>query len=436
MNAVSSATPESGAHAVASLDLPRRFGAYTLFELIGKGGMAQIYLARAETELGATRLAVVKQILPTFADDPRFAEMLIHEAKLAAPLGHRHIVQVFDLGKADDGLFIAMEYVEGFDLNALLRQCTENSVGLPAEHALGIVCDVLAGLDYAHRAGIVHRDVSPSNVLISYEGEVKLCDFGIAHANELVRETHTEALKGKAGYMSPEHANGDPLDARADVFAAGIILWELLAGKRLYKPRSETPLLDQARAAEIPALPDKGLPQHERLASIVTKALARDRMDRWPTAAAFQRELEKYLADVNMLASRLKLGEWIAATFGTKLIEDRRASESKLPKSSPPPRRSERVRKSEPSLDSTPVIPPAAPIPRELQTKSEGAMKAFKRELLHVPPESLAAMDVSPPSRTSITPAAPSRVRALVLVAVVALALGTAAVAVARIFLQ
>jgi eukaryotic-like serine/threonine-protein kinase len=424
-------------HAVSSPptsepSLPRSFGRYTLFELIGRGGMAQIYLARAETELGATRLAVVKEILPAFAHDRRFADMLTHEAKLAAKLSHAHIVQVFDLGSAEGHLFIAMEYVEGFDLNALLRQCTEKQVGLPAQHALGIVADVLEGLDYAHRRrgedgrplGLVHRDVSPSNVLISYEGEVKLCDFGIAHANDVVKEGATEALKGKAGYMSPEHARGESLDARADVFAAGIILWELLAGRRLYRARADMPLLDQARAGEIPALPDKGLPNPAALEAIVRRALATDREARYPSAAAFVRDLEGYLADNHMLASRLKLGEWIATTFGTGIIEQRRASERKLPKSNPPPRSSERVRASSAPASSA-VIPKAASVP-EAPAESEpsvaalpmsnGAMLAFKKELEQPPvptfsiePESLAAIDVSPSSHAAVDPNATGR---------------------------
>ena len=374
--------------AIAS-NLPRTFGRYTLFEEIGKGGMAQIYLARAETELGATRLAVVKEILPAFADDTRFADMLIHEAKLAAQLGHRRIVQVFDLGKEDDHLFIAMEYVEGFDLNALLRKCTENKAPLPAPHALGIVADVLEGLDYAHRRtgedgeplGVVHRDVSPSNVLISFEGEVKLCDFGIAHANDVVKEeASSEALKGKAGYMSPEHARGEKLDARADVFAVGIILWELLAGRRLYKPKSDVPLLEQARRADIPTVPDKGVPGHAQLETIVMKALAKDRDDRYPSAGAMLRELEAFLAENNLAASRLELGKWIGTTFGTDLLDRRRASERRLPKSHPPLR-----------------IPPV----------SDGAMRAFKKELeaprVSIEPGSLAGsvMDVVPPSSSS-----------------------------------
>ncbi len=395
--------------------LPRTFGHYTLFEEIGKGGMAQIYLARAETELGATRLAVVKEILPAFADDPRFAEMLIHEAKLAARLGHRRIVQVFDLGREKEHLYIAMEYVEGFDLNALLRQCTEQKVGLPARHALGIVADVLEGLDYAHRRndeddkplGIVHRDVSPSNVLISYEGEVKLCDFGIAHANDLVKEGASEALKGKAGYMSPEHARGEPLDARADVFAAGIILWELLVGRRLYKPKSEVALIVQAQRAEIPPIPDKGLANHDQLEAIVRRALAKDREERYPSAGAMLRDLEAYLAESGLLASRLKLGEWIETTFGTALVDTRRASERKLPKSVPPARPSERLR-AEAAAASIPAEPPVTK-PGALPV-SDGAMRAFKKELessgsrLTAEPGSLAgsAMDVSPSSRNLV----------------------------------
>ncbi len=415
MNVSSSPPDEPGSSATipsASLALPRTFGRYTLFELIGKGGMAEIYLARAETELGATRLAVVKQILPAFADDPRFEAMLTHEAKLAARLSHARIVQVFDLGRADGHLFIAMEYVEGYDLNALLRQCTEKRIGLPVEHALGIVADVLEGLDYAHRLkgedgkplGLVHRDVSPSNILISYEGEVKLCDFGIAHANDLVREGASEALKGKAGYMSPEHAQGEPLDARADVFAAGIVLWELLAGHRLYRPKSEVPLLEQARRAEIPPLPDKGLPNGPELDRIVQRALARSREDRYASANAMLRDLEGYLAKNGLLASRLKLGEWMGSSFGTERIEQRRASERRLPKSSPPPRSSDRVRASAPVVRAAPSSttavgdPSSAAIPAAAPAVAEPA----KAE-----PSELTPSDMAPAVRAGMVALAP-----------------------------
>jgi serine/threonine-protein kinase len=325
-----------------SLRLPRRFGRYALFDFIGKGGMAEIFLARATTELGAARLCVVKQIIPEYAKHPQFAEMLIHEAKLAARLNHAHIVQVFDLGRADDALYIAMEYVEGFDLNALLRRCSQAKVPLPFEFALGIVNDVLKGLDYAHRRtddagkplGIVHRDVSPSNVLISLEGEVKLCDFGIAHANDLVQQTGAhvdEAIKGKAGYMSPEHARGEAIDARADVFAAGIVLWELLSGRRMYKKESHASLLEVARRAEIPELQAKDLPHEEKLFAIVRKALATNKDDRYPTASAMLRELQGYMSEAKLVASPLKLGTWLVDHFGAELVEQRRLRERLSP---------------------------------------------------------------------------------------------------------
>ena len=369
----------------SSRPLPRVFGRYKLFDFIGKGGMAEIYLARAETALGAARLCVVKEIIPQFAEHPEFAEMLTHEAKLAARLSHANIVQVFDLGREQGHLFIAMEYVEGMDLNALLRRCSQTKTALPIGFALRILSDTLKGLDYAHRAkddagrplGVVHRDVSPSNVLISLEGEVKLCDFGIAHANDLVESKAPqvdEAIKGKAGYMSPEHARGEPIDARADVFAAGILLWELLAGRRLY--RAETgrpPLLDQARRAEIPPLPDKGLPKEDELKAIVAKALAANRDERYASAGAMERDLEDYLASAKLTSSPLKLGEWIADRFGTATITQRRARE-RLVSDHPPPMPAAAFTPATPqdlagpeSAPSSVPLPPVTPSLRALQ---------------------------------------------------------------------
>lgn len=337
---------------VSPSPLPRKFGRYTLFDFIGRGGMAEIYLARSQTDLGAARLSVVKLILAEYALFPKFAEMLTFEAKLAAQLSHANVVQVYDLGREGDRLFIAMEYVEGFDLNALLRRCSKQKIPLPIDFALFIVSSALRGLDYAHRRtddtgkalGIVHRDVSPSNVLVSFEGEVKLCDFGIAHANDAMvtlsnvagapyrkaDESMSEALQGKAGYMSPEHARGESLDARADVFAAGIVAWELLAGRRMYKigdGAQGTSLVELARKGEIPPLPKRGLRDEEKLHAIVEKALAKDKSERYASASAFLRDLEGYMMDARMIASPLKLGEWMAEHFGVEVIERRRARE-------------------------------------------------------------------------------------------------------------
>jgi serine/threonine-protein kinase len=325
----------------APLSLPRTFGRYALFDFIGKGGMAEIYLARQKTELGATGLCVVKQILPSLAGDTKFSEMLVHEAKLAARLTHANVVQVFDLGRADSRLFIAMEYVEGFDLNDLLRRCSRARVALPFELAVHVVREALRGLDYAHRRtddegkplGIVHRDVSPSNLLLSFAGEVKLCDFGIARANDALAADRTlaeldDAIQGKAGYMSPEHARGEAIDARADVFAAGIILWELSAGRKLYRAaEGRETLLEQARRAEVPALPTRGLPEEAALHAIVSKALTREPAGRYASAAAMLRDIEEYAMSARLMTSPLKLGDWLEKTFGEEILARRRARE-------------------------------------------------------------------------------------------------------------
>ncbi len=316
--------------------LPRRLGRYHLFAHIGRGGMADIYLAQADTGFGdATRLVVIKEVLPQFATSAEFAEMLVSEAKLATLLNHANVVKVEDLGRAGGSLFIAMEYVEGIDLRELLRRCAKSKIALPVEFSLRVVIEALRGLSFAHRArdeagrhlGIVHRDVSPSNVLLSFEGEVKLCDFGIARANALADELPEEAILGKAGYMSPEQARGEAQDPRSDVFAAGIILWELLAGRRLYKAGEGERLLDVARAAVIPELPSHDLPRESELYGIVARALRVDRAERYPTAAAMLSDLEDYEAAARMVASQIRFGEWLMEQFGQEVVRDRRSRE-------------------------------------------------------------------------------------------------------------
>jgi eukaryotic-like serine/threonine-protein kinase len=372
-----------------SIVLPRTFGRYVLFDFIGRGGTAEAYLARQKTDLGVTRRCVVKQIVPELASDPRFSEMLVFEAKLAALLTHANVVQVFDLGKEDDRLFIAMEYVEGFDLNDLLKRCSGAKVPLPFELGIHVVSEALKGLDYAHRRtddagrplGIVHRDVSPSNLLVSFEGEVKVCDFGIARANDAISAdigfTNDEALKGKAGYMSPEHARGEAIDARSDVFAAGIILWELAAGRRLYRASEGGPsLLDQARQADIPVVPGADLPAIEELRRIVGKALAVDRQERYPSAAAMQRDLHAYATLAKLTTNPLKLGQWVTSAFGNEIVAKRRARE----------RAAEALERGSPLiLEVAPVssaepfelAPPSAPIPLIVPPPRKGGPRPF-----------------------------------------------------------
>ncbi len=384
--------------AADSVILPRTFGRYALFDFIGKGGMAEIYLARQKTELGPARRCVVKQIRPELANDPVFSGMLVHEAKLAARLNHANVVQVFDLGREGERLFIAMEYVEGFDLNDLLRRCSRAKVPLPFELGVHVVCEALKGLDYAHRRsddegktlGIVHRDVSPSNLLVSFEGEVKVCDFGIARANDAIATLTSnvaahelgEALKGKAGYMSPEHARGQGIDARADVFAAGIMLWELAAGRRMYRTgEGKESLIDQARRGEIPPLESKGLPAEDKLRQVVARALAHDRDARYPSAAAMQRDLGDYAVTAKLMTSPLRLGEWLTDTFGEDIVVRRRARE----------RASAALERGAPVVFDA-VTPPPSPV-RPAATPAPGAIEPV------VPPASPA---VAPRSGTRI----------------------------------
>lgn len=356
--------------------------------------MAEIFLARVPTELGGAKLFVVKKILPEFASNSRFCDLLITEAKLAARLTHANVVQVVDLGRVDDELFIAMEYVEGFDLNDLLRQCSRQKVSLPVEFALLIVTEALRGLDYAHRRtaengqalGIIHRDVSPSNILISVEGEVKVCDFGIAHAND-VTATQTEGtIQGKAGYMSPEQARGESLDVRADVFSVGVILWELLAGRRMYRASENETLLDVAKRGQHDELPSRDLPEEQLLTSIVEKALASSAADRYPSASAMLRDLEQYIGKARLIASSLRLGNWLRDSFGAEMLERRRMRETvarALEKG--PPVRIEPI--------SMPAAKPAAVAPAARAEQISAVIDSATESQLPL------AVDVSPPSQ-------------------------------------
>ncbi len=355
-------------------DLPRRFGRYVLFDKIGEGGMARIYLGRAE--IGGDKLLVVKQMLPLFSNTTRFSKLLIDEAKLAAELTNSNIVQVFDLGREDNVLYIAMEYVEGFDLRQLLQQCSKRQIALPLEFSLFIITEILKALDYAHRKkseageplGIVHRDVSPSNVLLSFHGEVKLCDFGIARAMAVNEEVPDEAIEGKAGYMSPEAARGEALDARADVFSLGIVLWELVAGRKLYRGATgQPPSLAQASLAEIPQLPDRSLPQQAVLYRIISRALSVDIKARYGSCRDMRRELDEYIQTAGFTVSQLKFGEWITQNFGTEIIELRREREqSARVWSSVHPRaldEASQPKLSEPAPAPKPAAPPASVAP-------------------------------------------------------------------------
>lgn len=302
---------------------PKPFGKYYLLEPIATGGMAEIFKAKTIAEVaGFEKLLAIKRILPHLSQNTDFITMLIDEAKIAVQLNHMNIVQVFDLGKVDDDYFIAMEYIHGRDLRSIMRRCEELKIRMSVENAVYIILEVCKGLDYAHRkkdqfgrpVGIVHRDVSPQNVLISYEGLVKIVDFGIAKAARKATETEAGVLKGKFAYMSPEQARGLEVDQRTDVFSAGIILYELLKGERLFYTDNNMKTLDLIRNfhLEPPFLPPD-VPSE--LEYILLQALSNDPNERYESANDFQVDLTKFLYSSALDFTSKNLAELMGQLF-------------------------------------------------------------------------------------------------------------------------
>ncbi len=323
--------------------LPVRLGEYELFDHVARGGMADIYRARRDGEFGIVREVCVKEVLPELSASDRLAGLLTDEAKIAAKLDHANIVRIEDLRHESDTLFIAMEFVDGLDLREILRGASKKKLKIPPDIALFVSMEILRALDYAHTfrfqseagesVGIVHRDVSPSNVLLSFEGEVKLCDFGIAKSYEGLddraddQELPLGMVEGKAGYMSPEQARGEPLDGRADVFAAGIILWELLTGRKLYKAGDGESLFDIARRGAVKPLPELGLPSEHALSAILERALARNREDRYASAEELLADIERYALRAKLVTGATALRRFLEAHFADAVRTTRRRRE-------------------------------------------------------------------------------------------------------------
>ena len=281
----------------------RQFGPYRLVRQIAVGGMAEIHLAKTKGIAGFEKYCALKMIHPNFAEDEQFIQMLVDEAKIAVQLTHGNIAQTFDLGRVGETYYITMEYVDGADLYKLLRRASEQDLEMPLDVCAFIGKEIASALDHAHRKrdhagkplGIVHRDVSPQNVLVSYAGEVKLVDFGIAKATMKARQTAVGVIKGKYYYMSPEQAWGDPIDYRSDIFSAGIVIYEMITGQMLYLEEDLHKLLDMARKADIapPSRLRKGVPP--QLERIVMHALGKQAGDRYQSAGDLAADLERFL---------------------------------------------------------------------------------------------------------------------------------------------
>lgn len=280
-----------------------KFGQYVLIEKIATGGMAEVWKARMRGVEGFQKIVAIKKILPHLSDNQDFIEMFVDEAKLAAQLNHNNIIHIYDLGKIQSSYYIAMEYIDGFDLKAILRRGQERDHPMTVELALFIASKLASALDYAHRKkdfeekemGLVHRDVSPQNVLVSQEGDIKLCDFGIAKAASKASHTQAGALKGKLQYMSPEQAWGRHIDRRSDIFALATVLFEMLTNRKLFTGDNELSILEQVREARVqaPSLHnDEVTPEIDK---IVIKALQKDPANRYQTAGEMARDLDAVL---------------------------------------------------------------------------------------------------------------------------------------------
>lgn len=281
-----------------------RFGKYILLEKLAAGGMAEIYLAKSLGAQGVNKFLAVKRILPQFCENPEFKEMFREEAKIAVNLRHSNVVPIFDFGEEKNQFYIVMDYVEGRNLRQILNELKRQQIQFSVEQICYIIRDAAGGLDHAHRCidgstgrplNIIHRDISPQNVMISFEGEVKIIDFGIAKAETQLEATKAGTLKGKFGYMSPEQADGQSIDVRTDIFSLGIVLWELLANDRLFTASSEAAILRKIRDCQVPSIRKINPNVPPELEKIVNKVLAKDPNLRYQTAAALHKDLNRFL---------------------------------------------------------------------------------------------------------------------------------------------
>ena len=306
------------------------FGHYTLLERIAVGGMAEVWKARMDGVAGFQKTVAIKKILPHLTENEQFQRMFVDEARLAAELNHPNITHIYDLGVLQGDYYIAMEYVEGRNLRAILNLASRKGQPIPHELALLIASRLASALDYAHRKrdaddqelGLVHRDVSPQNVLVSYEGDIKLCDFGIVKAVTKLSETESGALKGKLQYMSPEQAWGREVDSRSDIFSIGSLLFEMLTGLRLFSGETELSVLEAVRSGRTrrprdfdPTIPDA-------VDDLVAQAVAQDPADRFQRAGRMRDQIESIFEQLTLRPSNADLASYLRRLVSAPDVEE------------------------------------------------------------------------------------------------------------------
>ena len=327
--------PHAPAGTIGALRRAQQLGRYHLLDRIAFGGMAEIYRAKTFDGNGHAHLVAVKRVLAHLAEDDDFIQMLVDEAKIASVLRHTSIARVYEFARAGGEYFIAMEHVDGKDMRTILERTRQRKNAMPPEHAAYAAAEVAAALHAAHSAvdnkrrplRIVHRDVSPSNIIASYTGEVKLCDFGIAKATLSKVNTKTGVIKGKVKYMSPEQALGRKLDHRSDIFSLGACLYEMVTRVPPFTATNEMDLLIKVRDAKYRPISDLAPAVPAELEAIADKCLTRSRAHRYQTAAEAETDLRSFLRKYVPNYSRSHLGRYVRKMFATEIERELRMLE-------------------------------------------------------------------------------------------------------------
>ncbi len=305
---------------------PLKFGKYWLTDRIAVGGMAELYRGKISGEEGFEKAVAVKKILPHLSDEKEAVRYFIDEARLAALLQHPNIIQIYDFGRLDDSYFIAMEYLFGKDLKTVLQTAEQRGISLSLENALHIAVGICSGLDYAHNMkdlqghllNIIHRDVSPQNIFLTYDGQIKIIDFGIAKAASRISNTRSGVIKGKVAYMSPEQAEGREVDHRSDIFSVGILLYEMVTGRYMYEGDAMD-ILSQAREARFTHAERIVRDLPECLVAVLDMALAKHPDDRYDACGDMLSDLEDCIYHLNFRPNGQKVSQFMKNLFDTEL---------------------------------------------------------------------------------------------------------------------
>jgi serine/threonine protein kinase len=325
--------------------------------------MATVFLGRISGAGGFQRFVGIKRLHPHLAREPEFIEMFLEEARLAARIHHPNVVPILEIGTSDQGYYIVMEYVEGDTFANLIARTAQSGRRMPVRIALRILVDVLAGLHAAHELadddgkplGIVHRDVSPQNILIGIDGSARLTDFGVARATSKLSTTRTGQLKGKLAYMAPEQARAaKDIDRRADIFAAGVVFWEALEGRRLFKGDGEADTLNKVLHEPIPPLKNSGSSVAREIEAVLEGALDRERTRRFATAALFADALERAAYEVDAVATHKDVAAYLDEVLGSEIVAQRETVRALIARSEPKPK----------SLSMPPPAPTPPTLPR------------------------------------------------------------------------